>query len=698
MGTNSPGAKTYKQYWTEATRLAAGSLLFLPRLRRGRLLTALLSFAVSVAMWPGGAFASGPPTIPAVWVTGVTSTSAVLRAEVNPEGLATRYHFEYLTLTDYEANVADGHDAFAGARAAPSAAGVGLSAGTATIPVGFTLIGPANPLTPGTAYRYRVVATNGAGSIASSARAFRTPSIGAGQGLPDGRAWEMVSPVDKGGGAIEGPGQLFGGGQIQAASGGGGLTYGSATAFGGVEGAPAVSQYLSVRGAAGWSTANISGPSEAGGYGDAPDGAPFKFFSDDLGRGLLANPRRCEPAEPCPRSYSIRESASGALASLPAQTAGMRVLSASPSLNRIVFESEGEAYEWSGGGLVPISLLPPTAGAGAAFQAVSADARYTFYTEGGRLYRYDATSETAADLTPSGGVVGVLAVSPDGSRAYYQDASGLELWHEGVLHQIAAGADATLPSDYPPATGTTRLAAAGTVLAFLSAAPIGAYDNADAETGEPDTEVYIYDALADSLICASCVPTGERPGGSASIPGALVNGSSALYRPRALSANGRRLFFSSTDALVGGDTNGAADVYQWEAPGQGSCTEAPGCVNLITSGRGEGGSFLDASAGGDDVFFLTGESLVGSDPGSIDAYDARVGGGLPEPLTPIPCNGDACQPLPSPPQDPTAGTSVSTAPNPPPSYVKERRRHRGGKHRHRKRRHRHHRLGGRAAR
>lgn len=666
--------------------------------RARRLLLALLCGVVAAIALPGVACAAGPPTIPATWVTGVTATSGVLRAEVDPEGLPTRYHFEYLTLADYEANLAAGHEAFTGARAAPSAAGVGLAAGTAAIPVSFTLIGPANPLSPATAYRYRVVATNEAGAAASSAHEFRTPSSGSPPGLPDGRAWEMVSPVDKGGGAIEGPGQIFRGGQIQAASHGGGLTYSSATAFGEVAGGPPVSQYLSVRGAAGWSTANISGPSEAGGYGDAPDGAPFKLFSEDLGRGLLANPRRCEPADPCPRSYSIRDSASGALAPLPAQTAGMLVLSASPSLDRIVFESEGEAYEWSGGGLVPISLLPPTAGAGAVFQAVSADGRFTVYTEGGRLYRYDATSETATDLTPSAGVAGVLAVSAGGDYVYYQDASGLQLWHGGPVQEIAAGADATMPSDYPPATATARLSADGSVLAFLSDAPIGAYDNTDAETGAPDAEAYLYDADTKTLLCASCVPTGERPGGSASIPGALVNGSSALYRPRALSANGRRLFFTSTDALVGSDTNGAADVYQWEAPGEGSCAEAPGCVKLVSSGRGEGGRFLDASASGDDVFFLTGESLVGSDPGSIDAYDARVGGGLPEPVVPIPCDGDACQPLPSPPQDPTAGTSVSTAPNPPPHYGKGVRRHRCPKGRVRRRGRcvkAHHRHGGR---
>ena len=258
------------------------------------------------------------------------------------------------------------------------------------------------------------------------------------------------------------------------------------------------------------------------------------------------------------------------------------------------------------------------------------------------------------------------------------------MWQSGDVRQIAAGADAALPSDYPPATASARLSADGTVLAFLSAASIGGYDNTDAETGLPDTEVYLYDSAADSLLCASCNPTGERPTGFASIPGALVNGTTAAYRPRVLSADGRRLFFDSGDALLKGDTNSAPDVYQWEAAGEGGCTDTLGCLAPISGGRGGGGLFLDASADGDDAYFLTGDSLVGADPGSIDAYDARVGGGLPEPEAPIPCNGDACQALPSPPEDPTAGTTVQGASNPPPHYAKERRRHRRKHHRHRR--------------
>lgn len=651
-----------------------------------------LVLLVTAALAPQ-AEAAGPPEIPAAWVSGVTATSATLRAEVNPEGLESRYHFEYLSLAAFEANLDGGREPFFGAASVPTANN-GLGAGANPVSVSFSLVAPSNPLVPATSYRYRVVAVNKAGTTATDAHTLRTTSAGPPPGLPDGRAWEMVSPVDKGGGAVAGPGGLFGGGDIQAAAQGGALTYGSASAFDEAAGAPPASQYLSARSPSGWATRNVSAALESGGYGDKPDGVPFRIFSADLARALLLNPRRCEPAEPCPRSYSLRDSATGALASLPAQAAGMRVLSATLDLGRILFEEEGKIFEWSGGGLVPISLLPLSAGAGAVFQESSADGRFTFYTEDDHLYRYDATSQTATDLTPSGGVVGMLGASSTGDTAYYQDGTGLHRWRDGATATVAAGAGATAPSDYPPATATARVTADGQVLAFLSAAPLG-YDNTDAETGLPDTELYIYEAATATLSCASCNPTGERPDGSATIPGAQVNGTTTAYRPRALSADGRRLFFDSGDRLSGADTNSATDVYEWEAPGEGSCTEAPGCVRLISGGRGEGGIFLDASADGSDAFFLTGDSLLASDPGSLDAYDARVGGGLPEPETPIPCEGDACQPLPAPPEDPTAGSSVEGPPNPPPHYAKERQRHRHRVHRHRHGRHGHRRRGAR---
>jgi hypothetical protein len=664
--------------------------------RRGKL---ALACAAALLLGPvGAAQAAGPPEIGASWVTDVTSTSANLRASINANGEPTTYRFEYVSEAAYQANlnaIPPREGFFGAAKAPPSGAAL---LGSATTPL--NVVQHVGGLSPNTVYRYRPVATNSSappGGVVGPEHALITQETGVVFHLPDGRGWEMVSPVDKNGGAIAAPGALFGGGEFQAATGGGAVTYSSSTAFGAAPGAPPGSQYLSRRVASGWTTQDISAPLQSGGYGDEPDGVPYRIFSTDLARALLLNPRRCDAGEPCPRTYSLRESSNGALTPLPPEAAGMRVLSASSDLSQVLFEDEAEeVFAWSGGGLAPISLLPATAGPGATFQLSTADGGFTFYTEGGHLYRYDAASETATDLTPSGGVAGVLGASAAGDYVYYQDAGGLRQWHSGATATIEADAAAAKPSDFLRSGGTARVSADGTRLLFLSEAEVGGFDNVDADTGLPDTELYLYGPPpgggSAQLLCVSCNPAGERPQGSASIPGALVNGSTAAYLPRVLSANGTRVFFDSSDELVLQDTDSATDVYQWEAQGTGDCVRPRGCIGLISGGREDGGTFVDASAGGTDVYFITEDSLVAADPGSIDLYDARVGGGFPVPNPPIACIGDACQALPSPPDDPTPGTLTRNSGNPPVKYYRERSR----KHRkHKRRRHRHGKHGGR---
>ncbi len=287
--------------------------------------------------------------------------------------------------------------------------------------------------------------------------------------------------------------------------------------------------------------------------------------------------------------------------------------------------------------------------------------------------------------------MGALGAASTGSNLYYLRSGGL--YRCAAANMAAANgcdsatkvAEAADASNYPPATGTARVSADGTKLLFVSTTPLkdyagNTYDNTDLVTEEPDSQVYLYDAGAAKLSCVSCNPTNGRPIGPSSIPGAIKNGSALqTYKPRVLSANGRRVFFDSLDAIAPTDTNtlagtlgtGAPDAYQWEAQGEGSCTRAAGCTALISSGRDAAPSrFIDASADGSDAFFLTARSLVGSDPGAVDLYDARIGGGFPEPPGPIPCEGDSCQVLPPEPVEPTLTTLLSGPGNPSVHYTR----------------------------
>ena len=149
---------------------------------------------------------------------------------------------------------------------------------------------------------------------------------------------------------------------------------------------------------------------------------------------------------------------------------------------------------------------------------------------------------------------------------------------------------------------TARVSPDGQFLAFMSAAQPTGYDNLDQSTGKPDEEVYLFDASAPSLTCASCNPTGERPAGvqdieesgegvgllvddarcgwatglAGSIPGWTAESlSSALIQSRYLSDEGR-LFFDSPDDLVPRASNHKDDVYEYEPSGVGSCESRSG--------------------------------------------------------------------------------------------------------------------------
>jgi hypothetical protein len=732
-----------------------------------------LTLLIVLGLNPGTAPAAGPPAIGAAWTSQVVSNTARLNAQVNPNGVFTTYHFDYITEDAYDAN----GGSFAGASRVPSASDANIGSGSSPVTVTQLL----SSLTPDTAYRYRVVTTP-ASATPDTAHSFTTQSIGGASVLADNRGWEMVSPVDKNGGEVEPPGALFGGGVLQAAAAGAAVAFSSRTSFDqGAAGAPPASQYIATRSPAGWSSRDIDPPIFSDTF-NAPDGGvPYQLFSADLARGVLLDGDHCRgDATGCAvanpplagtdaptgyQNYYLRDNGAGGFtALLGSANAGfldlapadfdLRFAGASPDLGHIVISTcaaltanatevagspgcdpaKQNLYEWSSGaGLSLVNLKPgdtqgtpgaalaaqsgaistngarvywsepggdlylreggqtkqvdADAGGGGSFEAASADGSVALFTVGGHLWRYLDAGGHATDLTPAGGVVGVLGTDAGGDSVYYQDAAGLKRWHGGTTTLLAAGADATDPGDYPPTTGTARISADGTRLLFVSSAyQLNGYDNTDLASpalcdqpsGICDSQVYLYDASgAGTLACVSCNPTGERPIGASTIPGAVPNGtvpdSTDSYKPRALSADGNRVFFDSRDAIAGTDTNSDADAYEWEAQGE-SCNRSGGCVSLISSGRAVGGtSFVDASSDGADAFFLTTGSLVTADPGSVDLYDARIGGGFPDPVPPIVCEGDACQSLPPPPVDPTLTTLLPGPGNPPLRYVNQKK-------------------------
>jgi hypothetical protein len=139
--------------------------------------------------------------------------------------------------------------------------------------------------------------------VLSVARPFATAAPTNAFELFDHRSWEMVSPIDKGGGAVQAPGAISGGGVFQTTAGDGSITFSSPDSFGaGAQGVPSGSQCLPGRTEGSWVSTNGTTPLLSGGYGSQPNGVPYQLFSKSLGFAVLPNGERCQgnAAGECP--------------------------------------------------------------------------------------------------------------------------------------------------------------------------------------------------------------------------------------------------------------------------------------------------------------------------------------------------------------------------------------------------------------
>ena len=738
-----------------------------------------------------------PPTIAEQYASAVGTEEATLKAAINPHFWDdTTYFLQYGTGKCSEGGCTQEQPLPPGSLLTKKVTNETIAS------QGVFLTG----LQPGTTYHYRFVA-QGSGSegqpvfAAESAFTTRTPApapnrecanqtfrVAAAALLPDCRAYEMVSPVEKSGADVSVAANVTGypAGLDQLDPSGEELSYSVYRSFGDSPAGPYTSQYLASRDpAAGWSSHSITAPGKGGSVltGTFQLDREYRAFSTDLSQGWLFS-QNGVPLDPnAPEGYAnlYRRKSDGSYEAMvtltPPATSpetfvprlqGMggecTVFSANDKLTEdAAATSNRQLYENCGGVLSLVSMLPtggaaPEASAGTLggddragqfANAVSADGSKVFWSndenDPGKLYaRIDGSETLALSKGPArfltaavdgskaiytegkdlfeftlgvnkkekgtlivSGFKGFLAASEDASRLYLlsseeldegaeADKPNLYLYEAGEEGQLGsftyiatlADADAislddsrTGPVRPAPFFHTAQASPDGRALLFDSATPLTGYDNKDARSGEPDTEVFLYQRSAGALTCLSCDPSGARPAGrnadlakpgdgrspqwtAATIPGAQ----SSLYTPRALSEDGGRAFFTSYVPLAQRDSNGAADVYEWEAEGHGDCGEGTlgydpawgGCVNLISSGESAADAqLLDSSADGRDAFFKTYSSLLPQDPGLRDIYDARAGGGFPPPPSnPAPCEGEACQSPPEPPNDPTPASSA----------------------------------------
>ncbi|HEY2054316.1 MAG TPA: hypothetical protein VGH14_10320 [Solirubrobacterales bacterium] len=244
------------------------------------------------------------------------------------------------------------------------------------------------------------------------------------------------------------------------------------------------------------------------------------------------------------------------------------------------------------------------------------------------------------------------------------------------------------PVNPVPVAKTARVSADGGTIVFssrraLTGAPNMARGcNKVGREPRPCAEFFRYVAATKTLDCISCSPTGVQPLNGATMGTAYINAAdnpltfASPILPRNLSAGGDRFFFQTPDSLIASDRNrrdctattteqeSCLDVYEWEAPGQGTCKTATmdgGCLYLISSGEGEEPSyFADADPQGKNVYFFTSTRLVPADRDRLyDVYDARLEGGLAsqQEVPPTRCGSQqACQ-------GPQEGSEAASSPD-----------------------------------
>jgi hypothetical protein len=320
------------------------------------------------------------------------------------------------------------------------------------------------------------------------------------------------------------------------------------------------------------------------------------------------------------------------------------------------------------------------------------------------LYEYDVAApagdrltDLSADQTdPAGaGVAGVLDTSEDGSYVYFAgrgrlgdagrtEAENLEagtynlyVAHGGVTRLVSfIGEAETIVSGRTARAlvrntraWTSRSTADGTEFVFESALGVPG--------GVP--MVYLYSAEAGTTVCISCRRDGHLPFAEHPLvpltDASSTNSAEPIDQPTVFTSNGR-LYFYSFDPLAPGAVEGARNLYQWEVGQVSLIATEPAGVPRSHDGSVTASFFGGASGDGGDVYFATTQGLIGDDgDGRWDVYDARVGGGFPEPAPPIPpCDATAegaCNPSQAnPPGSAASPTSTFNGPSNPPTKKK----------------------------
>ena len=482
--------------------------------------------------------------------------------------------------------------------------------------------------------------------------------------LPDGRAYEQVSPVDKNGGDVGGP--VLEGGFASAlgesAADGNSINYASLSSFADAESADLFTYYTSTRGSTGWSTHAISPPpANPPRFLELP---PFQAFSSDLATAVLEwkNPPLTSEAPAEYANLYLRSSNGSYLLltktappNLSPSSYRVSVAGTTSDLSHIVFEANDalvagapaevwSVYEWSAAGLRLVSVLPggeaaPEAHAGSVAErdnseVISSDGSRVFWTAEGQLYVREGGVRTVKlnasrrEVSLGDGNADLLATSADGSKAFFSDATSLTDTPDdhGGLYEYDLE-DETLvpltpdPAGEPGVEGMLGAAGDGSLAYFVARAALAP----GAQEGAPN----LYVERAGALEFIAALSEEDRPSWNPNLD----------ERTSRLTPDGAHLAFLSRESLTGYDNTdpieGTAqtELFVYDA-GEDRLT----CVSCSPSGapplgpatipRGTNSGYQAHifSADGSQVFFNSADALVPLDSNHRrDVYEFENG-------------------------------------------------------------------------
>ncbi len=306
-----------------------------------------------------------PPLVAEESVTNLLSVSARVQAQIASLGERTYFYVQYGT-SSCAANPASCTDV-------PVLPGRDIGAGKTAQAVSEELAG----LAPGTVYHYRVVAVSGVGRTEGPDQTFTTPTVAGqlpgseqtgscpneqlraeqpyGLGLPDCRAYEMVSPVDTEG---QDATNAFSLEQARAAVSGEAVVYSSAGDFANATGADVADAFLSRREVGGWSTQGIT-PLQDATKLNAAVAYGASVFTPEL-TGGIASTEASLTGEATPGNIGlyVNDFADGSY-TFVGETAGGddgELAGASTDLSHVVFSDGGNPREWAEGKKLPVAV------------------------------------------------------------------------------------------------------------------------------------------------------------------------------------------------------------------------------------------------------------------------------------------------------------------------------------------------------